>query len=107
MTAFSFSRIFFFSTAMLVIAGMAHAVFSATRHSILQRASPDDMRGRVMGIHLLVTRGVSPLSQTLSGLLIHWLGPTGALLLTTLLVGGVTAILGARSRALGTELASP
>jgi len=107
MIGFSFSRLFFFSTALLAIAGMAHAVFSATRHTILQRASPDHMRGRVMGIHLLVTRGVSPLSQTLTGLLVHGLGPTGALLLATLMVGAVTAVLAARNSALSGDLSSP
>jgi hypothetical protein len=106
MTAFSLSRLFHLSTALLAIAGMTHAAFSATRHTILQRASPDHMRGRVMGIHLLVTRGVSPLSQTLSGLLVHWLGPTGALLLATLLVGGVTATLASRNRAFRGDLSS-
>ena len=107
MIGFSFSRLFFFSTALLAIAGMAHAVFSATRHTILQRASPDHMRGRVMGIHLLVTRGVSPLSQTLTGLLVHGLGPTGALLLATLMVGAVTAVLAARNTPLSGDLSSP
>ena len=92
---------------LLAIAGMAHAVFSATRHTILQRASPDHMRGRVMGIHLLVTRGVSPLSQTLTGLLVHGLGPTGALLLATLMVGAVTAVLAARNSPLSGDLSSP
>lgn len=107
MAAFSFSRLFFLSAALLAAAGVAHAVFSATRHTILQRASPDQMRGRVMGIHLLVTRGVSPLSQTLSGFLVHGLGPTGALFLATLMVGAVTAVLAARRSALSGDLSSP
>jgi predicted MFS family arabinose efflux permease len=106
MAAFSFSRFFYLSAALVAVAAVAHAVFSATRHTILQRAAPDSMRGRVMGIHLLVTRGASPLSQMLSGVLVHWLGPAAALLTATLLVGGATALLAARNRSLDGDLPS-
>lgn len=89
--AFSFSRLLALSAALLIVSGMAHAIFSATRHTILQRVAPDTMRGRVMGTHLIVTRGVSPLSQTVSGVMVDLLGPTGALLGAALALGGATA----------------
>lgn len=91
MVVFSFSRLPALSAALLIVSGIAQAIFSATRHTILQRVAPDTMRGRVMGTHLIVTRGVSPLSQTVSGLMVDLLGPTGALLGAAVALGGVTA----------------
>ena len=107
MIAFAFSRLFLLSAGLLVVSGIVHAAFSATRHTILQRASPDEMRGRVMGTHLMVTRGASPLSQTLTGLMVKLLGPTGALVAASVALGCVTAAVATRSAALrrfaGTE----
>lgn len=97
MIAFAFSRLYIASAALLLISGIAVAVFSATRHTILQRASPDDMRGRVMGAHLLVTRGLNPVSQTVTGVLVDLLGPPTALLAATIALGAVTAAVAAGS----------
>jgi len=90
MIVFALSRSFFLSVAFLGFSGIGNALFSATRHTILQRASPDNLRGRVMGAHLMITRGVNPLSQTLSGLVLSVLGPVGALVTTTVLLACVT-----------------
>ena len=100
MLAFSFSRAFLLSATFLALSGIAHAIFSATRHTILQRISPDEMRGRVMGTHLMVTRGVTPLSQTLSGVMVDFLGPTGALVALAITLGSATAGLAAFNPAL-------
>lgn len=91
MGLFAVSGLFVLSAALLVLAGVANAVFSSLRHTILQRSSPDDLRGRVMGTHLLVTRGVNPLSQTLTGAVVSVLGPVGAVIATTAALGVVTA----------------
>jgi MFS family permease len=87
---FALSPWLFVSTALIFFAGIPLAVFSATRHALLQQASPDDMRGRIMGTHLLVTRGLSPISQTVTGLLAGLFGPTVALLLSAGALGLVT-----------------
>lgn len=88
------------SIALIFFAGIPHAVFSATRHTMLQHASPDDMRGRIMGAHLLVTRGLSPISQTVTGLLVGLFGPVVALLLSAAALGLVTIGVMAASPAL-------
>jgi hypothetical protein len=90
MTGFSLSSWLWGSAAFIFLGGVSHAVFSATRHAMLQRAAPDDMRGRVMGAHLLVTRGLSPLSQTVTGLSVGLLGPVIALLLATAAIAVAT-----------------
>jgi hypothetical protein len=87
---------------MLALSGIAIAVFSATRHVLLQHSSPDDMRGRIMGAHLMVTRGVSPLSQTVSGALVGLLGPLIGLVATTLALAVVTTAVAIRSPRLRT-----
>jgi MFS family permease len=87
MLAFAFSPWPLVSAGLILCAGVSHAVFSATRHSMLQYASPDDLRGRVMGTHLLVTRGLGPISQTVMGFGIALVGPQLALLTTTAGIG--------------------
>ncbi|MEA2639334.1 MAG: hypothetical protein QOF51_728 [Chloroflexota bacterium] len=98
MLGFAFASHLFLAAGLLLLAGIANAIFSVTRHTILQRASPDDLRGRVMGTHLLVTRGVNPLSQTVSGVLVGLLGPVAAL---------VAATVGLAAATLGVALSSP
>lgn len=110
MAGFALSSWLILSAVLLFGAGVSHAVFSATRHAMLQRASPDDLRGRVMGTHLLVTRGLGPVSQTVAGLGVAVLGPIGAVLVSAAGVAVVTIGVMARSPALrrfGTEVASP
>lgn len=100
MLGFAFSPWALLSAGLILCAGISHAVFSATRHSLLQHASPDDLRGRVMGTHLLVTRGLGPISQTVIGFGIAALGPVGALVLSTLGIALATVGVMAASPAL-------
>jgi predicted MFS family arabinose efflux permease len=90
MLMFAFSPWLWLSAGLILLAGVSHAVFSATRHALLQRSAPDKLRGRVMGAHLLVTRGLGPVSQTVMGFAIAGLGPVGALLVTTLAIAAAT-----------------
>jgi MFS family permease len=99
---FAFSPWFVLSAVVLALSGIAIAVFSATRHVLLQHSSPDDMRGRIMGAHLMVTRGMSPLSQTVSGALVALLGPLVGLLAMTLALAAVTVGVAVRSPQLRT-----
>ena len=53
----------------LAVVGMADAMMTVSRHSIMQLAAPPELRGRVMGTMSVVTRGASPLAEVQSGLL--------------------------------------
>jgi MFS family permease len=53
--------------AALVVAGMFDTLVATTRNSIMQLVAPPEMRGRVIGNHGLVVRGLPPLSQAQSG----------------------------------------
>lgn len=98
MLAFAFSRVLLLSAALLIAAGAANAIFAALRHAMLQRASPEHMRGRVMGTHILVTRGATPLSQFVSGGFVWLFGaPLALILLTVGLTGAGLKVLSGES----------
>lgn len=79
------------SLAALAALGVADALWSATRNVAAQVVSPEAMRGRVMSLVVLVTRGTTHLAELQSGALIVALGPVGAALAgAAVIAGGVT-----------------
>jgi hypothetical protein len=66
--------------AALVLIGLFDALMTVTRHSVMYLAVPGRMRGRVMGNMGTITRGVSPLAETQSGVLSGVVGPRLAIL---------------------------
>lgn len=51
----------------LVVAGAADAVSAVFRHTILQAATPDRLRGRLQGVFIVVVAGGPQLSDLLLG----------------------------------------
>ena len=77
---FSFSSLYTVSLAVLFIAGLGAAGFSAMQTAIMFTLAPPEMRGRVMGV-LSVCIGASPLGMLHIGLMARWLSvPTAVLL---------------------------
>jgi hypothetical protein len=68
---------------MAVNGGRRH-VWGATRNTVLQLKSPEAMRGRIMSIFHLTSRGLHPLGQTRTGLLVPLIGASD-----TAFLGGV------------------
>lgn len=66
--------------------GLLDAFATITRHSTLQLSAPPYLRGRVMGNMRTLTAATGPLSQTQSGILAGWLGPAGALVISSIAV---------------------
>ncbi|GEK22338.1 MFS transporter [Cellulomonas xylanilytica] len=52
---------------MLVVAGASDAISSVFRQTILQTATPDDMRGRLQGVFIVVVAGGPRLGEALLG----------------------------------------
>lgn len=75
MVAFGLGVSFPVAYLLLTVVGLADATMTVTRHSIMQLASPPEMRGRVMGNMAVVTRGVSPLADAQSGAIAGAAGP--------------------------------
>jgi hypothetical protein len=67
--------------------GFTQAGWGALGNSIVQFASPDSLRGRVLGVHVLVTRGFDALSALQAGLLVSLLGPPLAVTLAACALG--------------------
>jgi MFS family permease len=83
------------ATSSLVIAMLISTVvgFGLTStmslaNTIVQSNAPDEMRGRVMSVYIMVGTGVSPLGAILAGAVAGWLGTP-----TSILMGGIITTL--------------
>ncbi len=85
---FGISRDFLLSLTMLVALGMADMVSVFIRITLMQLATPDEMRGRVSAITGLAVSASNELGEMQSGLAAALLGATGAVVF-----GGAGAIL--------------
>lgn len=87
---FGLSHSFTLSLFLLAVVGATDAVWGATRNTILQLTSSEGMRGRVFGVFQLSNRGLSPLGQTETGLVVPLVGAREATFFGGLLVAAVT-----------------
>ncbi len=87
---FGVSPSFALSLLLMALVGAADTIWGASRGTILQMNTPDTFRGRVMGVFQLSNRGLHPLGQVQSGLLIPVIGAPAATVLGGLVVSVVT-----------------
>lgn len=80
------------SLFLIALVGAADVVWGATRNTVLQLKSPDAMRGRVMGIFHLTSRGLHPLGQTRTGIAVPLIGAGGTAFLGGVLVAAVALL---------------
>jgi MFS family permease len=71
---FGLSQYFVLSLALIFVCGGADTIWGAVRSMILQTNTPDYLQGRVMGVFGLSSRGLSPLGQVETGLIVPVLG---------------------------------
>jgi MFS family permease len=76
---------------MLVPTGMAVITFTTLANSTTQLAAGADMRGRVMGLYLLVFLGGVPLGSPLVGWIAEQFGPRMSLIFGGLISVAATA----------------
>jgi MFS family permease len=86
----SFSRYFTISMALMVITGLGMMLQMASSNTILQTLTDDDKRGRVMSFYTMAFMGTAPFGSFLAGSLAKIIGAPN-----TILIGGITCILGA------------
>lgn len=67
LVAFSFSRSFWLSGALLVPVGFAMMMQMAASNTLLQVMVPDALRGRVMSLYSMMFMGMAPLGALLAG----------------------------------------
>jgi MFS family permease len=77
---------------MLAAAGASDMVSAVFRNAILQSAAPDEMRGRLGGVFIVVVAGGPRLGDGRAGLGATLVGPQGAVVAGGLLCIGLTAV---------------
>ena len=65
--AFTFSRTFYVSGLLLMVAGYCMIITAATINSLLQHLAEDPMRGRVMSIYSTAFLGLTPIGCLIAG----------------------------------------
>ncbi len=88
--AFSLSRFFLLSLALMLLTGLGLIMQMASSNTILQTIVDDDKRGRVMSFYMMAFVGTAPFGSLLAGGLASSLGAPN-----TLMIGGTAAVLGA------------
>lgn len=74
LVAFSASRSFLFSIGVLLIVGFSFVCQNALANTLLQIATPDSMRGRVMSLYSMTFQGMMRLGGLQAGLVADWIG---------------------------------
>jgi len=83
---------FALALTLMTLVGVTDTVWGASRGTIMQMITPDKFRGRVMGVFQLSNRGLHPLGQVESGLLIPLIGARETTLFGGLFVTLVTLV---------------
>jgi hypothetical protein len=102
LVGFAAAREYGVAFAALVVAGLFDTLVATTRNSIMQLVAPPEMRGRVIGNHGLVVRGLPPLAQAQSGFVAGLVGGPWAIVAAASAVAVGSAVTGRLNRALMT-----
>jgi MFS family permease len=84
---FGLSRSFALSLAALVVVGAVDMVSVVVRHTLVQIATPNEMRGRVSAVNQVFIGASNELGELESGVTARWFGTVPAVVL-----GGVLAV---------------
>ena len=79
---FALSRSLVLSVAALALVGLGFVTQNSICNTLVQTLVPDDLRGRVMAVYMLMIYGAMPFGSLLTGSLAEAFGPTAAVLLT-------------------------
>ena len=85
---FGLSRNLALSVAALVLMGACDMVSVVVRHTLVQLATPDEMRGRVSAVNMIFIGASNEVGQFESGVTAAWFGAVPAVV-----IGGVGTIL--------------
>lgn len=90
--AVALSQWFYLTLLLLLAVGVANTAFSATANTSLQLATPDRLRGRVMGLWMLLFAGSTPIGSILTAFMADRIGVPAAIGVNAALCGlGVSA----------------
>jgi MFS family permease len=86
---FGLSQNLFLSLAALILLGAADMISVIVRHTLIQLATPDEMRGRVSAVNMVFIGASNEVGQFESGLTAQWFGTVPAVVLGGLATIGV------------------
>jgi MFS family permease len=87
---FSFSRITWLSTALLLPVGFCMMLQMSSSNTLIQAMVPDELRGRVMAVYSMMFMGMGPFGAFFGGALADRIGAP-----LTVAIGGIASIGGA------------
>jgi MFS family permease len=71
---FAMSRSFAFSSALMILTGISFVWQNALANTLLQLATPDELRGRVMSLYSLTFQGMMRVGGLQAGVVADWIG---------------------------------
>jgi MFS family permease len=90
--ALSMSQLYVVTLLILVGLGAANITFASTANTSLQLTAPDELRGRVMSLYMLLLAGSTPIGGYLTGLMSEAFGVSAAVAINAIIclcgVGG-------------------
>jgi len=92
MIGFGLSRLFWLSAFFLLLSGVCDGISVVTRSTIMQLATPDDMRGRVSSINGLFVGSSNEIGAFYAGSMARLLGLVPAVVLGGCVTMGVAAV---------------
>jgi MFS family permease len=93
---FGLSPSFSLALVLLTFVGATDMIWSASRGTILQMLAPEKFRGRVMGVLQLSNRGLHPLGQLESGIMVPLLGARETTIMGGAIISVITLLTGGR-----------
>jgi MFS family permease len=87
---FSFSKIFWLSSVLLIPVGFTMMTQMSSSNTLIQAMIPDHLRGRVMAVYSMMFMGMAPLGALMAGSLASIIGAP-----ETVALGGAVCIMGA------------
>jgi len=89
---FGLSPTFALALVLLAFVGVTDTIWGASRGTIMQLLTPERFRGRVMGVFQLSNRGLHPLGQTETGLVVPLLGAREATVMGGIIITIMTLL---------------
>lgn len=91
LAAFAISPSLTLSASLLFLLGTCDGVWGVNRNTLAQTLVPDSLRGRVMSVVVLSTRGSAPLGRLQAGFVADLVGAPAATLLGAAVIGAAIA----------------
>jgi len=91
LAAFALSHWLALSVVLLFLLGICDGIWGVNRNTLAQTAVPDSLRGRIMSVVVLTTRGSAPLGRLQAGLVADLAGASVATLIGAAVIAAAIA----------------